>query len=136
MWHIFEAPDGRGELTIPPSPWHSGGLVRLPEENWSLILEFAAKRDASLARELEHSSQGTDETEDEVRVSPDRLERLASFGEEISNALHHAPPLVPEANEQVPDAFTNAEHARMVDAVAAVMRASARSGRPFRAWVE
>ena len=104
---IFDAPGPPDEpLAAESSPWREGHYVRIPLEYWMLVLEFARRIDADAA---------------------DRLEGLSgtAFVREIA-----------VERDEYPDAFPNAEIARMGRDVLAVLDESLRRGEPFRAWDE
>jgi hypothetical protein len=138
LWQVFVAPgDDSASLRVPASPWHVGRLVRIPHEHWSLILAFASSTNQALANELcSYSTAPDNNADDEISVTFEHLGAITSFMKQLSNAVRAAPPLVEQATEEIPDEFTNDEHARMIDAVAAVLEEANLLRQPFRAWVE
>lgn len=138
QWQIFVAP---GEETTPlpleSSPWHDERWVRIPKEHWDLILDFARSRDAEKAKKLASFSWAADDNEyDYIYASTQELISLVAFLEELGREIELADPLVPEATEEIPDAFVNEEHVRMVNAIATVFREAIRLQQPFQAWVD
>jgi hypothetical protein len=132
---VFVAP-GDEDLSLPvePSPWHRRRWVRLPYEHWSLILAFASGIDPKTAGLLERLSNiGASQLPDQSRAE---LRLAAEFLHRISSILPSAPPLVTTLTNVIQEGHPNEEHARMADAVAAVMTAGADTGEPIRAWVE
>jgi hypothetical protein len=74
--------------------------------------------------------------EHEVNLSSEKLIRMLDFLGRLITEIKQADSLVPKPTEQIPENFTNDEHARMVEAVKAVFQESKRLGKPFMAWVE
>jgi hypothetical protein len=103
---IFEAP---GPLEVEGSPWLDEGLVRIPLEYWSLVLEFAESLDGPAAERLSELS-GTSFVGDYTPTAQER-----AFLARVLEALQGAPP---------------------GEAVLAVFDQSLRRGEPFRAWDE
>ena len=138
-WQIFAAPDGRvpSELPTEASPWHYEGWARIPEEHWHLLLDHLATWDADAAKLIRRLSFNPRfEEEDRIDASPDELEQMIRSLEALSRHLADALPLVPQASEEVPDAYVNEEHVRMIAAVKVVASEALRLGRPFRAWID
>jgi hypothetical protein len=137
-WQIFVAPgDDTEPLPIPSSPWHIERMVRIPKEHWWLILDFAESMNRELSDELRATSvAGDGNQDDEIRIPHARLAPLVAFMRQVRDAILTAPPIVPEPTEDVPDDFTNDEHARMLEAVSSVFEEAQRLRQPFRAWVE
>lgn len=135
---VFLAPGDEGRaLGIPASPWHRGRRVRIPRENWELIVDFAAPMDDAAGELLRRVSRApVPATADAVRATPDELRALHDFLGTAASALVAAPPLVPAPTADVPDAYSNEEHARMVVAARAAVHAAMGSGEPLRAWIE
>ena len=129
LGQLFIAPGPEGaSLPIPPSAWHSGRVVRLPMEHWDAILDFAEQRSADKTQTLRMYSYPKD---GKILPSPDELDAMLGFIQEVQEALRNAQALVPEATEVYPEAFPNDEHIRMLDAVAAVLSEARRLGEPF-----
>ena len=137
-WQVFVAPDDESApLPIAASPWHIDRMVRIPTEHWLLILDFAESMNLALSDELRANSRAIDHNpDDEIRIPLSRLGPLVAFLRQVKVAIGLAPPLVPEATEDVPDELTNDEHARMIEAVSAVFEEAQRLQQPFRAWNE
>lgn len=135
---VFVAPGDEGRrLRIPASPWHAGRRVRLPRENWERVLDFADTVDAAAGALLRRVSRAPSPSgDDRVPATRAELRSLQAFLATLSAAAAKAPPLVPRATDEIPDAYTNGEHARMMDAVRAVVGAALAAGRPFRAWID
>ena len=132
---IFDAPGPPDEpLAAESSPWREGHYVRIPLEYWMLVLEFARRIDADAADRLEGLS-GTAFVR-EIAVERDELVADRAFLARVLDDLAKAPELVPEPDDEYPDAFPNAEIARMGRDVLAVLDESLRRGEPFRAWDE
>lgn len=70
--------------------------------------------------------------------SPTRsqLVDLSRFLRSVARAIIAAPPLVPEPTLEFPEDFVNEEHARMAEAVAAILDQSAQRNEILSAWVE
>lgn len=132
---MFEAPGPNDPLPVPSSAWHQGSLVRLPLEHWTLILNFARALDPLLCARLEDAGAGAGEL-DEVDGDPTDWRAIARFAASVRIALENAPPLVPEATDDVPDELVNAEHARMLEAFEGILAVSIRRGARFRAWLD
>ena len=128
---VFDAP---APLDTEPSPWFDEGHVRIPLEYWSRLLDFAERLDPEAALRLSALS-GT-ALSDEIPFVPEELERDRAFLARVLDALEDAPPLVPEPDDEFPEAYPNAEIARMGRAALAVMDTSLQRGEPFRAWDE
>lgn len=137
-WQKFVAPGPDGlPLPIAESPWHSNRWVRIPYEHWNLIIDFASRLDIASAECLRSLSWATDDNEmDYIDCSSAELERMLDFVNHLSREIEHAPPLVPEATNVIPDRYPNDEHVRMLSAIAAVFQESIRRNQPFRAWSE
>ncbi|HLO88303.1 MAG TPA: hypothetical protein VK203_25320 [Nostocaceae cyanobacterium] len=138
VWQLFIAPGEEDEpLPIDSSPWHNGRIVRIPKEHWQLILNFAAYFDQEKTQKLDDYSYAPDNNEyDYIYASQEELESLLVFMEELNHQIELAPPLVPEATEEIPDEYENEEHIRTLKAVASVFRESIRLQQPFRAWID
>lgn len=132
---IFVAPgDDDAPLPIEPSPWHKGRWVRLPYEHWSVILEFAKTVDpvaTGVVKRLSNlgAEQFPNHQEADLKLAHDFLGRLAIL-------LPAAPRLVEAPTKKIPEDYPNEAHARMCDAVAAVMAAGVDAGQAIRSWVE
>jgi len=138
LWQIFVAPgDGSDALPIDRSPWYSGRTVTLPKEHWEVILQFAASINKQAAQKLTSYARSENYFDDDnIHVSREELDSILVFMEKLSQKIEQAAPLVPQPNDDTPEDFENAEHARMVKAVAAVFSEARRLHRPFKAWVE
>lgn len=128
---LFIAPGPDDDaLPIAASPWHLGRLVALPMEHWEVILAFATEVDESdgeMLRELSYQQRG------EPLPPEEELTDAIGFLRELQRHIKEAPPLVPEPTEEIPESFENAEHVRMLDAVAAVLEEARRMQLPFEA---
>jgi|GEM_PF-2470613 len=133
---VFIAPGASDEaLPTEPSPWHQGREVHLPLEHWRLLLEEARRLDVTeAARLLEWSGRGPLE-DDAFAPSAEELDSAVAFLKRLAGHVRQAPALVPEPTEEFPEDFIPEEHARMLDAVAAILEEASRRGRPFRAWL-
>ena len=138
LWQVFVAPgEDSSPLPLRPSPWHDGRMVRVPHEHWLVILSFAASMNQALSDELGSISRAPDNNpDDEVSCDLERLSTLISFMQELGIAIQAAPALISEVSDEVVDDLTNDEHARMIDAVACVLKQSNEMRRHFRAWIE
>lgn len=137
-WQIFVAP-GPEEMALPtaPSPWVDERWAQIPREHWRLILSFAERLSFEDARLLEALSYAVDfNKEDLVRAPLEQIERAVDFLDRLRSLILASEPLVPNSTDDIPDAYENEEHVRMVEAVAAVFRESLRLEQPFRAWSE
>jgi hypothetical protein len=112
------------------SPWIDEAQARIPLEYWSLLLEFAETLDAQAAARLTALS-GTAFPSDQWPAAEDR-----AFLARVLDALEQAPPLVAEPDDEYPEAYPNAEIARMGGAALAAFDASLSAGAPLRAWDE
>jgi hypothetical protein len=128
---IFDAP---APLATEPSPWFDEGHVRIPLEYWSLLLDFADTLDPAAAARL-NALSGT-AFPSEIPFVPEELAQDRAFLARVLDALQEAPPLVGEPDDEYPEAYPNAEIARMGRAALAVMDTSLERGEPFRAWDE
>lgn len=138
-WQVFVAPGNVEEaLAIPPSPWHDAREARIPLEHWNLIWDFAQRIDPQQALVLDQATYLTkaDGPTDPIALSPNQVQTLLTFMARLQDEIAQAAPLVPIATEEVPDAYENEEHIRMLAAVAAVFRESLRLGEPFNAWLD
>ncbi len=137
-WQLFEGPDPDDRpLPTPPSPWIEGQLVRLPLEHWQIVVDFAAKSSPDVARQLSGISfAAAGQDDDRIALEPSELQSLLKNLERLALAIRQAEPLVRVATAAVPDEFVNEEHARMVEAVRAVVTEALRLGLPFRAWID
>jgi hypothetical protein len=137
---IFLAPGNDSDtLPTPSSPWHIERQARLPFEHWLVILQFARSIDLEFGGSLEAYSKMQNSLnfkEHEVNLSSEKLIRMLDFLGRLITEIKQADSLVPKPTEQIPENFTNDEHARMVEAVKAVFQESKRLGKPFMAWVE
>lgn len=138
MWQMFVAPGPEDEpLPAEPLPWVEERSVILPREQWVVILDFARRFNEALTEKLSaYSLPVRAYDDDDMRVPREEAEELIQFMNHIAEEIEKADPLVPEPTEEIPDAFGNEEHARMVRAVAAVYSEALRRDEPFRAWVE
>lgn len=136
-WQIFAAPGEDAEdLPIPPSPWHIERWAKLPQEHWWLILDVAARYHAGYARRLHELSSGSNANDqDEIIVARAELAVLIDFLDQIAAIVAVADPLVPYPTDDIPDAYYNTEHVRMIQAVIAVFQESIRLGSPYRVWI-
>ncbi|MDA0167366.1 hypothetical protein OM076_44315 [Solirubrobacter ginsenosidimutans] len=128
---VFDAP---APLEIDPSPWFDAGHVRIPLEYWSLLLDFAERLDPEAALRLSALS-GTALT-DEIPLVPDELKRDRAFLARVLDELEGVSPLIAEPDDEYPEAYPNAEIARMGRAALAVFDTALERGEPFRAWDE
>lgn len=137
-WQKFVAPGFEGQpLPISPSPWHSGRWVRLPQEHWELILDFATNLDAACAAKLRSVSWANDDNDmDYIYVSSNELESLLLFLSRLADEIKCAEPLVSDVTDEIADIYPNEEHVCMLQAVAAVFSESIEIDQPFRAWNE
>jgi hypothetical protein len=137
-WQIFVAPGEENEpLPISVSPWHSERRASLPLEHWNLILDFIEQYDRKSAERLRMLSRAVDDNDDDfVNASPEDLSELSKRMEVWMKKIKQAPPLVEAVSEDIPDRYVNEEHARMLEAVAAVFREALRLEKPFRAWID
>lgn len=137
-WQKFVAPGGEDEpLPTAPSPWHSGRWVRLFQEHWDLIVDFAAKLDEASAAKIRSLSWAADDNEMDYIYAPrGELESVLRFMFRLASEIERAEPLVLEATDDIPDRYPNDEHLRMLSAVAAVFQEAIRLAEPFRAWSE
>ena len=130
---VFVAPEGAA-VAIAPSPWFADGWVRMPYEHWALILEFARSVDEIGADNVEQlSNAGVDQVPNQPAA---KLRSAESFLRRLAIMLPSAAPLAAAPTERVPEEYPNEEHARMCEAVAAVMAAAAEAGEPIRSWVD
>jgi hypothetical protein len=130
----FVAPGPEDEdLSIPESPWHSGRFVRLPLEHFIVLSEFARTIDPVRA---EHLWELANPESGRTSASPQVLDEALAFLALLRQQLLDAPPLVPCVTEEFPEDFTPAEHARMLDAIAAVLQAAKVQAQPFAAGSE
>jgi hypothetical protein len=138
QWQIFVAPgEELDPLPIASSPWHDERWVRIPKEHWSVILDFAASFSQNIAEKLDACTWAADNNENDIiDISQEDTNVLVEFLENLRHEIEISAPLMPEATDEVPDAFVNEEYVRMLDAVVAVFRESCRQKKPFRAWVE
>lgn len=135
LGQLFTAPGPEDEeLPTPPSAWHSGRYVTIPMEHWEVILEFADKVDAEKTEILRRYAYPPDTRK--LLPPADELDLMIGFLRDLQTKLLEAPPLVPEVTELFPEDFPNDEHARMLEAVAAVLRESQRLGEPFEGDVD
>jgi hypothetical protein len=97
-------------------------------EHWNLILDFAERLSAEKTQTLRNYSYPA-----EGRILPPReeLEAMLTFINELKKAIGEAPPLVPATTEVFLEDYPNEEHARMLEAVAAVLAETRRLGQPF-----
>jgi hypothetical protein len=122
------------ELPISPSPWHRNGRARIPYEHWALILDFASSIDPAAAMNLDRlSNWGAGRIENQSAVE---VKAAHEFLTNLAEALKSARPLVGTPTQSIPEAHPNEEHARMCEAVAAVMALGLLNGRQIRSWVE
>lgn len=132
---IFDAPGPPDEpLPVESSPWFEGRYVRIPLEYWTLLQEFAGRLEAGGADRLERLS-GTAFV-NEIALEREELVEDRAFLARALDELEKGPELVPEPDDEYPDAFPNQEIARMGRAVLAVLDESLRRREPFRAWDE
>jgi len=117
-------------VAAEPSPWIDEGHVRIPLEYWSLLLDHAERLDAQAAARL-NALSGTAFPAEQQATAEDR-----AFLARVLDAITDAPPLVAEPDDEYPEAYPNAEIARMGRAALAVIDASLERGEPFRAWDE
>jgi hypothetical protein len=138
IWQIFVAPgDEKEPLPISVSPWHDERWASLPMEHWNVILDFVGQDDPQPAEKLRMLSRSADNNDDDlVQASREELSELSDMMEAWIEKIKSAPPLIQAVSEEIPDLYLNEEHARMLEAVAAVFREALRLGKPFRAWVE
>ncbi|HEY6231418.1 MAG TPA: hypothetical protein VIW64_09140 [Pyrinomonadaceae bacterium] len=130
---VFVAPEG-ADVAIAPSPWFADGWVRIPYEHWALILEFAQTVDEIAAEKVERlSNVGVDRVRNQPAAE---LRSAESFLRRLAILLPSAAPLAAAPTEKVPEEYPNEEHARMCEAVAAVLAAAAKAGEPIRSWVD
>jgi hypothetical protein len=132
---VFDAPGPEDEpLDAERSPWLIDRFVSFPLEYWTLLLQFAEGIDKPLAERLGRLSGNALVTE--VPFDREELEAVRAFLARVLDELQRTPDLLPEPTDEYPDAFPNAEIARMGRAVLAVFDESLRRGEPFRAWDE
>jgi hypothetical protein len=131
LGQLFIAPGPEDEpLPIPESPWHAGRTVWLPMEHWQVIVQHAEQLDAERAALLRRYAYPP---ERRLLLPPQELDAALHFIGELAGSILAAAPLVPEVSEEFPEDYTNVEHARMLEAVAAVLREARRRGEPFEA---
>ena len=138
MWRVLVAPgDPDTPLPVRHNAWVRGRRVRMPEEHWSLVLELASFVDADAARRLELATYaGEDVPDDKLQLDDGETAAVLDFVDRLASIIESAPPLVPEATDELPDTYTNAEHINMLRDVAAVLTEAQRLGEPYEAWVE
>ena len=105
-----------------------GRLVRLPMEHWEIILDFAESLDREKAQILRRYSYP--ETR-QILPQPEELDAMIRFIAELQDTIRSAPPLVPTTTEIFLEDYTNDEHARMLESVAAVLAEARRLNQPF-----
>lgn len=128
---LFIAPGPEDdELATSPSAWHSGRYVTIPMEHWEVILNFASQLDEEKANILRGYAYPENRR---VLPAKEESDMMISFIGRLQEAIIEAPPLVPEATEVYLENFPNDEHARMLDAVVAVLSEAQRLGQPFEA---
>jgi hypothetical protein len=134
-FQVFVAPGSEdAELPLDSSPWHVRRWVRLPYEHWALILDYASTIDPNKAAILDRLSRlGASNM---ASHSANEMKEMAEFLRRLSALLPATRPLVEQAAGVLPKNHPNEEHARMCDAVAAVMPAGAETGNSIRSWVE
>jgi hypothetical protein len=134
LGQLFIAPGPEDDpLPIPPSAWHTGRTVRLPMEQWEVILDFAEKvslEKTELLRKYAYPEGGR------ILPPPEALDAVLAFIAELQEAILKAPPLVPEITEVLLEDYTNDEHVRMLQAVAAVLSEARRLQQPFEGDVD
>lgn len=134
VYQVFRAPDDEptDKLPIPPSPWHVGRVVRLPREQWELLLSYAESVDGGGARELARCSFDPDGALVIAR-SPAWLRAAISLIDQTTQKIDQFMPTLagPEIEE-----FDQQEHKRMLEAVQCILRESLKLGKPFWAWLE
>jgi hypothetical protein len=134
LWQIFQAP-GPDDVSLPldESPWHVGRQARLPKEHWDAIVALARRLQGSWGELLERAS---DLDDDASRwTTQDSTALLAALGR-IIEALPAVAPLTPQVTPDIPENYGNDEHARMVAAVAAVVRESLADGAVFTSYTD
>ena len=137
-WQVFVAPGNEIEpLPIPASPWHDERWVRIPEEHWELMLDFAEPRSYDQVEKLRSFLSAASDNEDYyIYASAEELASLIKWMEELEQAIMAAPTLVPEATEEIPDEYSNEEHVRMLRAVRAVWREAIYLEKHCQYWLE
>src|SRR5262245_7043128 len=134
LWQIFVAPDSNLEtLPVESSPWSIERMARLPREHWELILKFAKGLNIQKANALASYSKPQDYFKhgDTIHVSSEELISIVEFMKHLTLEIAKADPLAPEPTREYPENYTNDEHVRMLNAVAAVFQESLRLHRPF-----
>jgi hypothetical protein len=133
LWQTFVAP-GTGPIAGGEAPWFADDrVVRLPDEHWQLILDFAASLDPAAAAQLREYSLPED-----GRCLPDTLcgEKMIRFLDMLQAALLAGPRLSPFVSDEIPDDYEREQHQAMVLAVQLIFREALHLGEPFRAWVD
>ena len=139
QWQVFIAPETSIDyLPIKKSPWHLGRQVRLPREHWKLIIDFSKQFDLNLGHLLDECSnvKFLSTNKDEVLLSDETLNTLLLFIKEIQLEILKADELVPGPTEELPDDYTNAEYAKMLEAVGCVFEEAKKLKKAVRAWVD
>lgn len=91
-------------------------------EHWEVILDFAERLDAERTKTLRRYAYPEN---GRILPPPEELDAMLAFIGELQEAIQRAPALVPTTTELFPEDYTNEEHARMLQAVAAVLARSA-----------
>lgn len=126
----FIAPGPEEEaLPIAASPWHFARIVEFPREHWEVILEFA--KGLHSAEEIERLEEYAYPVDDELLPERRDGEAMIEFLRTLQAEIRAAPPLVPEVTEEFLEDLPNEDHARMLEAVAAVIAEALRLGEPF-----
>lgn len=97
-------------------------------EHWEVILNFASQLDEGKVDILRGYAYPENR---QILPSKEESDMMIGFIGHLQKAIIEAPLLVPEANEVFPENFPNDEHARMLDAVVAVLSEAQRLGEPF-----
>ena len=131
----FIAPGPEEEaLPIAPSPWHFARIVEFHREHWHVILDFIERAHGPAQREwLESYAYPAD---DELLPERQDGEAMIDLLRSLQAEIRAAPPLVPEVTEEFPENLYNEEHARMLEALVAVIAEALQRGEPFIAGAE
>lgn len=134
---VYVAPGRDDEpLQIAPSPWHRYKYVRIPFENWEVLVELLRSVHPDAANMIDDLSWARDDNElDLIEADSAQLTMVLAGIDMLRKGITDGSVVV-KPRDELADNYEPAEYMRMLDAVAAVFQESLRTGDMFRAWRE
>jgi hypothetical protein len=135
VYRIFESHQAPAALSLPISPWHYEGLVKIPEENWQVIELAARKIDNSVVQDFFDLLQSSAERTN-VNLSSSELENYIEFFRNLQIKIQDEKILDSIDRNELVDDFYDEEYIRMLDSLIAILKEAKASHRGFKTWFD